>query len=82
MQPIEPNATKLCDIYKSTRFWQRSLTVGSGERFPSKTHGLLLKCSERKFRQVFRQKLMINLNKIRMKNYFKRPKSMMKALIL
>ena len=76
MQAIEPNATKLWAIWESTRFWQRSLTGGGVERVPSKTHVLLLKCKEKKFRQVrrrpllYRQKLMINLNEIRMKNYF------------
>ena len=70
MQPIEPNATKLCGISESTKIWQRSLTVGGGERFPSKMHFiLLLNREERKIRQlrwspaVFRPKLMINFKR-------------------
>ena len=72
MQPTEPNATKLYGIWESTRFWQRSLTVGCGQRFPSKMHVLLLNLEEKKIRQVrgppllFRLKGMIYLNKERM----------------
>ena len=77
MQSVDPNATKLYGIWESTKFWQRSLTVGCGERFLSKMHVLLLNLEERKIRQfrrpppLFRQKLMINLTEIRMKNFFK-----------
>ena len=73
--PIICNQT-IWDIGKPI-FWQRSLTVGCGERFPSKMHVLLLNLEERKIRQVrrppplFRQKLMINLAKIRIKIFFK-----------
>ena len=77
MQSVEPNATKLFGIYESTRFWQRSLTVGCGERFTSKKHVLLLNLEERKIRQLrrppplFRQKLRINLTETRMKSFFR-----------
>ena len=62
---------------ESIRFWQRSLTVGCGERYLSKMHVLLLNLEERKIRQLrrppplFRQKLMIILTEIRMKSFFK-----------
>ena len=72
MQPIEPNATKVCIYRKTSRFWQRSSTVG-GARFSSKCMFFLLNREEWKIRQVrrppplIRQKLMINLNEIGMK---------------
>ena len=57
--------------------YRKAQDVACGDRFPSKMHVLLLNLEERKIRQVrrppplFRQKLIINLTKIRMKNYFK-----------
>ena len=77
MQPNEPNATKLRVIWESTRFLQPSLIVSGGERFISKTHVLFLNREEGKFRQMRRltplnmQKFTINLNEIKMENYFK-----------
>ena len=54
---------------------RKAQNFGSGKRFPSKMHVLLLNLKESKIRQVrrppplFRHKLLINLTEIRMKNF-------------